>query len=307
MGKKTSTIKYSVIAREENELEDGKRQIVARIIKTIKAKEGSVKTTEETITAIIDKHGNVYFLGTPSTIPDSFLKGNKSIKTVTIPDSVKSIQQSAFECCSKLWKVTIKGENLDGIYGRAFYKTEKLIDINLPRSVRIIKMQAFYKSQLKELDIKHCTKLQCLDKCVFEGSKLERIYLPSNLSKICNRSFANCRKLKEVFYNGETKKERRAFENCPLFEKMFPYPTKEKNGVNPLEQYTQADLNIVESISKSTIGKIIVNTIDGNVRLFTDNEQFIVPLEIYNAEEAIRKALFKKYIEQKASLKEKEK
>ena len=86
-------------------------------------------------------------------------KNNKNIKTVTIAANVKTIDKEAFSGCSNLQTVIFKGNNVNEIGAKAFYKCTKLKKIVIPASVNKIGKQAFYGCKnLKSITIK-TTKL----------------------------------------------------------------------------------------------------------------------------------------------------
>lgn len=81
-----------------------------------------------------------------------------SLKTITIPDSVKSIRKNAFYGCKKLKTVKI-GKNVTSIGDKAFSKCSALTKITIPSKVKKIGKEAFYNcKKLKTITIK-TTKL----------------------------------------------------------------------------------------------------------------------------------------------------
>jgi len=81
--------------------------------------------------------------GLPVTIIGEYaFEGNNSIRSVTIPDSVTEIQQSAFNSVIGLTSVTF-GSGLTDIGESAFERCIVLRSITIPRSVRYIRNRAF--------------------------------------------------------------------------------------------------------------------------------------------------------------------
>ena len=78
-----------------------------------------------------------------TSIGDSAFSGCFSLQSVTIPDSVTSIGGSAFERCSSLQSVTIP-DSVTSIGGSAFYGCSSLQSITIPNSVTSIGDGAFY-------------------------------------------------------------------------------------------------------------------------------------------------------------------
>ena len=113
-------------------------------------------------------------------IPDSVINigfscfYQSSLKSIVIPNNVKSIKWKTFRSCTNLTEVVLS-EGLDYIDGEAFYGCTNLIKINLPDSLSKIYGRAFE---------------QC--------ENLEKIILPTNLSVISSNAFQACNKL--TFY-----------------------------------------------------------------------------------------------------------
>ena len=86
---------------------------------------------------------------TSITLPDSVksiefgaFMSCSSLTTITIPNSVTTIEDNAFWCCSKLTSITI-GNSVKSIESSAFYRCESLTEITLPNSVKSLGYDAF--------------------------------------------------------------------------------------------------------------------------------------------------------------------
>ena len=75
-------------------------------------------------------------------------EGNRNIKSITIPASVKKINDDAFRECMSLQDVTVKGSDIQ-IWNNAFYDCNKLVTVNLEGSVKTISDAAFGISKSK--------------------------------------------------------------------------------------------------------------------------------------------------------------
>lgn len=87
-------------------------------------------------------------------IADNAFKNNTTLKTVYIPDTVKTIGKSAFSGCKALTKVT-GGKNVVTIGNSAFSGCAKLPSITLYKNVQTIGKKVFYNcKKLKKITIK---------------------------------------------------------------------------------------------------------------------------------------------------------
>ena len=118
---------------------------------------------------------------TSVTIPNSVtsigewaFRDCRGLKSVTIGNSVTSIGDSAFGGCSGLTSVTIPN-SVTSIGDDAFFSCEGLTSITIPNSVTSIGKQAFY-----------------------ECYSLTSVTIPNSVTSIGNLTFYNCRSLKSV-------------------------------------------------------------------------------------------------------------
>ena len=100
------------------------------------------------------------------------------IKSVTIPDSVTTICDSAFSDCGRLTRVSM-GSGVSGIGAFAFYNCCQLSEIEMSDSLESIGYKAF---------------AGC--------SALRSIVIPATLAKIDYSAFDVCVALKDVYYGG---------------------------------------------------------------------------------------------------------
>ena len=160
-------------------------------------------------------------------LPSGF-SGSK-IKSITIPDSVNLIGDSAFSNCVELEQITIP-TSVTEIGDSAFSNCIELEQITIPTSVTEISSGAFY----------HCTKLtkielpdkvQTVGAGAFESCySLEEVTLPSGLTSIENNTFAYCESLEEITVPASvTEIGNGAFYYCINLEKM-----KLPNGIKSL-------------------------------------------------------------------------
>ena len=149
--------------------------------------------------------GNLYLndeLVTDLVIPDGVTEikdvfsGCKSIKTVTIPDSVTSIGGYAFSGCQNLESVTIP--NSVTSIGNYAFRGSGLKSITIPNSVTTIGEYAFYDcNNLGSLTIPD--GVTSIGEDAFSGcSSLESVTIPNSVTSIDKDAFSFCSNLKEV-------------------------------------------------------------------------------------------------------------
>ena len=154
-------------------------------------------------------NGSASNLNIPSTIDgkqvsyigrESFL-GNKYLNSVTIPDSVKVIQQGAFAECSNL--STLKfGKNVEKIYDYVFFQTN-IKEITLPKKLNHISGTAFLGNHvIKNINVDaNNTNFSSNNGIVFSKDKkkivlypqgkTEKEYtIPSTVEEICDSAFS---------------------------------------------------------------------------------------------------------------------
>ena len=98
----------------------------------------SGSATAVSIPSQVSKDGTIYTV----TLIGPYVYANSSINSVTIPDSVLSIQRNAFEWCSNLTSVTI-GNSVTSIGFAAFYQNSALASLTIGNSVTSIGGYAF--------------------------------------------------------------------------------------------------------------------------------------------------------------------
>ncbi len=112
---------------------------------------------------------------------------------VVIPDSVTTIRDSAFQCCSELASVTIP-DSVTSIGSSAFYGCSGLTSVTIPDSVTSIGNRAF-------------------ERC----SGLTSVTIPDSVTSIGDDAFCGCTGLKEVRLPASTCEiGEGTFKRCPI-------------------------------------------------------------------------------------------
>lgn len=132
------------------------------------------------------------YQGKPVTMIDHAAFHNSAVTSVTIPDSVTSIHDSAFAYCSSLTNISIPN-SVTYIGSFAFEGCTKLESITLPSSLLTISEFLFY-----------------------DCSQLTTIHIPDSVSSIRQYAFYNCGKLKTIRIPvSVTSIGSYAFDDCP--------------------------------------------------------------------------------------------
>ena len=122
---------------------------------------------------------------------------NTSIVSITLPDSIISIENHAFFYCSGLTSITIPN-GVTSIETLAFYNCSKLTSITIPDSVTSIGDYAFCGcSGLTSVTI--LAGVTSIGNYTFDGcSRLTSITIPESVTSIGENAFYNCSKLTSI-------------------------------------------------------------------------------------------------------------
>ncbi len=157
---------------------------------------------------------------------------NSDIKTIILPKNLKSIQNSFFENCMNLTRITIPN-HVTSIGEGAFYNCRNLTSIEIPDSVTTIGSDAFYNcSKLSNVyyggTIEDWCKINCsifryssnfnqfyLRNRSNEWEEVTSIKIPQGITKIGNYQFYGFKNVTSIIIpNGVTSIGDSAFSNC---------------------------------------------------------------------------------------------
>lgn len=165
-------------------------------------------------------------------IPTRFLRGTTRLQRITVPSTIKVINQNAFYECGLSYLDLTNCTNLTDINGYAF-AVSSLLKIDLPDSVERI------------------------GSCAFNASSIESIQLPESLTSLGVSTFANCTRLYEVRINDALPSiEETTFKGCSNLESVIFSETSqlERIGVQAfLSCYNLPGTQFLSTLTKLTV------------------------------------------------------
>ena len=121
------------------------------------------------------------------------------LTTISLPASLQTIGDQAFENCDGLLSIDLSGTSVIGIGTSAFKGCTSLGTVILPASLRTIKSSAFYNVPITSIDLSgtSMTQLKSNTLCSLSpaDSILTNITLPASLTTLDNQAFRNCKEL----------------------------------------------------------------------------------------------------------------
>ncbi|EAY04262.1 surface antigen BspA-like [Trichomonas vaginalis G3] len=196
-----------------------------------------LKKIEEQAFAACQNLENVTFLGNQlKSIPDSCFKGAFNLKYITLPKSIESIGNYAFQSCTNLKDLGIATLNSLTSIGMSAFVWSGLTSVRLSDSVRTVGSAAFNASKITDLSIccnisqimcQYCSSLTTLELregvCeiniyAFKGcNSLTGFTIPRSLRFIKSFAFQDCESLNDISMatNGNLQTiEGGCFQNC---------------------------------------------------------------------------------------------
>jgi len=175
--------------------------------------------------ALAERYLSIDFSGsTIPVIPENAFSDCARLISISIPDSVESIENKAFSGCTGLMCV-IMPDSVESIGNEAFSGCTRLVDIAIPNGVKIIGNRAFSGcAGLTDITIPNGVKI--IGAGTFEGCtgltriiirngvttigsgafdscfSLERVIIPDSVTSIGNEAFYFCRRLASVTFQG---------------------------------------------------------------------------------------------------------
>jgi BspA type Leucine rich repeat region (6 copies) len=124
-----------------------------------------------------------------------------AITSVTIPNSVTNVGDSAFSGCSSLTSVTIPN-SVTSIGAGAFQVCSKLTSVTIPNSVTSIGNFAFFLSGITSVTLPN--RVSSIGDYEFESCySLTSVTIPNSVTNIGCNAFAACSSLTSVYFQGD--------------------------------------------------------------------------------------------------------
>ena len=180
------------------------------------------------------------------TIEEKAFYKCSNLKSLVIPDNVVSIGDYAFSDCTSLSKLTFNNDgSLTTIGKSAFSGCSKLSDITIPDSVKNLCDEAFYNCRaVTSLQIG--SGITIINNSVFANcSSLTNITIPSSVNIIGKASFSGCSKLSNITIPDSVKNiGDEAFYNCRAVTSL-----QIGNGINIINYSVFANCSSLTSIT----------------------------------------------------------
>lgn len=162
----------------------------------------------------------------------------KTDKSYVIPDTVKTINGSAFYTCSSLNSVTLPN-GLTTIGNSAFFNCSSLTEIVIPDSVTTLESRAFNDCSSLE-SVKLSDNITKIESDTFSGcTSLKSMPNLANIKSIGYRAFSYCTSIKSIVIpKNVTSLDTYAFIGCSSLETAIFFNKATKLGDNALPRET---------------------------------------------------------------------
>lgn len=175
-----------------------------------------------------ENHRLIAYLGHAESviIPDSIISideafwGCKSLKQVTIPNSVQTIGFRAFLGCNSLLQLVIP-DSVKIIEEEAFVWCSSLQQFDIPKSITTISRDIFSRCRsLRQITIPD--SVEAIGEGAFsECESLEQVKIPASVTNIGDYAFYKCEALQEIVLTESIKNiGENAFKDCKSLKKI---------------------------------------------------------------------------------------
>ena len=208
-------------------------------------------------------------------IPLGICDNMENISSITIPRSVKTIEESAFYGCSGLSKINIPN-NVTTIEARAFQGCSSVDSLWIGDGITSIPHHTFCNCY--SLDFADLNKVESIGEYAFQSSGLKEITIPNSVTNIDKMAFYNCSSLTSVTIpNSVTSIGSYAFYNCSSLITITL-----GNSVTNIEQNTFLDCS---SLSSVTIPNSVTNIGQRAFKNCTSLNEITLPASVKSIDE----------------------
>ena len=182
---------------------------------------------------------------TVTTIGNYAFNDCRGLVGITIPNSVTTIGSYAFCYCSGLLGITIPN-SVTTIGNYAFDFLTSILGVTIPNSVETMGDHAFSNcSKLSKVTFEEGSKLTALNSNVFSSTALTSIDIPNSVTSIGSYAFQSCSSLESInIPNSVTSIGSYAFQSCSSLESInIP------NSVTSIGSYAFRSCSSLESIN----------------------------------------------------------
>ncbi|MBO5726585.1 MAG: leucine-rich repeat domain-containing protein, partial [Clostridia bacterium] len=171
---------------------------------------------------------------TVQTIQDRAFMSCLNLHTVNLGKSVTEIGVEAVKKCEKLENVTLP-KSLNRIGNYAFTECKNLKEITIPKNVTEMGISAFYSCSLSSITFEEGIETIGSYACFWCGDKLKSVTIPKSVKEIGEYSFND--KLEKVYFKGDAPEK--LGNKKPFGDKAILYYKKNTSGweTTPLKDY----------------------------------------------------------------------
>ena len=181
------------------------------------------------------------------------------ISSITIPSSIKKIEDNPFLSCFELKEIKVDSNNTtydsrNNCNAIIETETNTLIsgckNTNIPKDIKKIGYYAFkYCSNLSQVTLNE--GLEKIGLSAFEGTKIKSIVIPSSVKEIDDSAFSNCSNLSQVTLNeGLEKIGSSAFQGTKIKSIVIPSSVKEIDNSAFYECSNLSQVTLNEGLEK---------------------------------------------------------
>jgi len=213
------------------------------------------------------------------------------ITSVSIPSSVKTIEESAFANCTRLTSVTL-ANGIERIGAYAFNKCTSLKSISIPNSVTQLGGYAFYNCE----SLTSATIGSGIEKlnCAFELSGLTSITVPDTVTSLSDGEFTACLDLKSVHIGSGVQEIGTAFIRTLSLEQITISPNNRHFTVIDGILYTKDEKELVAYPQNKAGTSLTVKDTVEIIRPYAVNyPQNLTSLTVSEGVKSIGKSAFK--------------